>query len=131
MTNEIIMAFDFGMTKVGVAVGQCITGTATALDTFKARDGIPEWRAIDKLVNDWQPSRFVVGLPLNMDGTDSDMSKLAEKFARRLHGRYHITAETMDERLTTREAEESLGDTESVDAVAAKLILESWLRNRD
>lgn len=129
--NEIIMGFDFGAKKIGVAVGQRVTGTATALETIKARDGVPDWRAIEKLVSEWQPSRFVVGLPLNMDGTSSDMSKLAEKFARRLHGRFHIEAETMDERLTSREAAESSGDVRSLDAEAAKLILESWLRKPD
>ena len=86
--NDLAMAFDFGTTKIGVAVGQQITGTASPVAVVKARDGIPQWLAIDRLVEEWQPKVLVVGLPINMDGTESDMSKAAARFSRRLHGRY-------------------------------------------
>ncbi|MBO6656002.1 MAG: Holliday junction resolvase RuvX [Pseudomonadales bacterium] len=125
--SEITMAFDFGTTKIGVAVGQKITGTATPLSIVPARDGIPDWEAMDRLIEEWQPKEFVVGLPINMDGTESDMSLAAEKFSRRLHGRYNIPAHLMDERLSTFEAKSYDGDPGQVDAIAAKLILESWL----
>ena len=120
------MAFDFGTTKIGVAVGQKITGTATPVTVVKAKDGIPEWPAIDRLVEEWQPTVFVIGLPLNMDGTESDMSEAATRFSRRLHGRYGINIELMDERLSTFEARE-FDEPGKVDAIAAKLILETWL----
>ncbi len=123
---DFIMAFDFGTTRVGVAIGQRITGTATPLSVIAARDGIPDWAVIDRLVEEWQPEELVVGLPINMDGTESDMSVAAEKFSRRLHGRYHKPVHLMDERLSTFEAK-SFDEPEQVDAIAARLILESWL----
>ncbi|MBT3832209.1 MAG: Holliday junction resolvase RuvX [Gammaproteobacteria bacterium] len=122
----LAMAFDFGTTKIGVAVGQKITGTATPVAVVKARDGIPQWLVIDRLVEEWQPTVLVVGLPINMDGTESDMSKAATRFSRRLNGRYGISIELMDERLTTFEARE-FETPDQLDAIAAKLILETWL----
>jgi putative Holliday junction resolvase len=92
----------------------------------KARDGKPEWQVIDKLVEEWKPNVFVVGLPINMDGTQSDMSEAATRFSRRLHGRYGIRIELMDERLSTFEARE-FETRDQLDAIAAKLILETWL----
>lgn len=121
---DLAMGFDFGSSKIGVSIGQGLTSTATALTIIRAQDGIPDWDALDKLVSEWQPKVFVVGLPLNMDDTMSDMAKAATRFSRRLNGRYHIKAEMMDERLSTFEAKEYSGQ---VDAIAAKLILESWL----
>lgn len=120
------MAFDFGTKRIGVAVGQKITGTATPVTVVKARDGKPEWQVIDRLVEEWKPAVFVVGLPINMDGTESDMSKAAARFGRRLHGRYGIRIELVDERLSTFEARE-FETPEQLDAIAAKLILETWL----
>ena len=125
--TTVAMGFDYGTTKMGVAVGQVITRTATPLAQIKATDGIPDWSAIDALVETWHPEVFVVGLPLNMDGTESEMSVRAEKFARRLEGRYHIRFEMMDERLTSFDAAQRTDDTDAIDAVAAQLILESWL----
>ena len=122
----LAMACDFGTTKIGVAVGQKITGTATPVAVVKARDGIPQWLVIDRLVEEWQPTVLVVGLPINMDGTESDMSKAATRFSRRLHGRYGISIELMDERLSTFEARE-FETPDQLDAIAAKLILETWL----
>lgn len=124
------MAFDFGLSRIGIAVGQQITGTASPVVVVAARDGKPDWVAVDKTVNEWQPGLFIVGLPLNMDGTESDMSVRAGKFARRLTGRYNIPAKTSDERLTSREAREMTDDNEApIDAIAAQLILESYFRN--
>jgi putative Holliday junction resolvase len=123
---DIAMGFDFGTKKIGIAVGQSITGTATPLQIISARDGIPDWQTLDKLIAEWQPNIFIVGLPLNMDDTISEMSRAASKFARRLNGRYNIAAEMMDERLSTFEARE-YADDDQLDAIAAKLILETWL----
>ena len=124
--TELAMAFDFGTKRIGVAVGQKITGTATPVSVVKARDGKPDWQVIDKLVEEWKPNVFVVGLPINMDGTQSDMSEAATRFSRRLHGRYGIRIELMDERLSTFEARE-FETPDQLDAIAAKLILETWL----
>jgi putative Holliday junction resolvase len=124
------MAFDFGMGKIGVAVGQTITMSATPLTILKARDGIPDWQQIGDLIKEWQPSQLVVGLPLNMDGTESEMSRLAEKFSRKLHGRFNLPCSTMDERLSSFEAAEYAEKDQLVDAIAAKLILETWLSQK-
>lgn len=99
-----VLAFDFGTKSIGCAVGQSITGTAQALPAFKAQDGIPNWDAIGKCLAEWQPDRVVVGLPLNMDGSEQDLTVRARKFAHRLHGRFGVAVELQDERLTTTEA---------------------------
>ena len=125
--NSIIMGFDFGMRRIGVAVGQKVTQTASGLTVVRARDGIPKWEYLDKIVLDWQPEKFIVGLPLNMDGSKSEMSQKAHKFSRRMSSRYNIQSEMFDERLTSFEAREHEEKTH-IDAIAAKLILESWLR---
>ena len=125
----IVLAFDFGLKRIGVAVGNGLTGTASALQPLVARDGTPDWERVARLIAEWRPERLLVGLPLNMDGTPSDMSAAAERFARRLHGRFKLPCETMDERLSTREARELLAAGEgraSRDSVAACVILESW-----
>ena len=125
--NSIVMSFDFGMKRIGVAVGQKVTQTASGLGVVQAFDGIPKWDCLDKIVLDWQPERFIVGLPINMDGSNSEMSKKAQKFSRRISSRYNIRSEMFDERLTSFEAREHDGKTH-IDAIAAKIILESWLR---
>lgn len=125
-----ILAFDFGTKRIGVAVGQELTATATPLAPLKARDGIPDWQQVEQLVKQWQPDAFVVGVPLNMDGSPSEMAVRAKKFSNRLHGRYHLPSYGMDERLSSFEARREIEavQTESVDSLAAKLILESWFK---
>ncbi|MDA0977546.1 MAG: Holliday junction resolvase RuvX [Proteobacteria bacterium] len=125
--TDIVMGFDFGKRRIGIAVGQSVTGTASPVGIVNAREGKPEWQKIDKLVEEWQPGVLVVGLPINMDDSGSEMSAAAERFGRRLHGRYHLPVEMMDERLSTFEARE-FSDEAEVDAIAARLILESWLQ---
>ncbi|AFF24732.1 TPA: Holliday junction resolvase RuvX [Pasteurella multocida] len=133
-----VLAFDFGTKSIGCAVGQSITGTAQALPAFKAQDGIPNWDAIGKCLAEWQPDRVVVGLPLNMDGSEQDLTVRARKFAHRLHGRFGVAVELQDERLTTTEARaEIFGrggykalNKSKVDGISACLILESWFENQ-
>lgn len=103
-TTKTVIAFDFGTNSIGCAVGQSITGTAQGLTTFKAQDGIPNWEEIGKLLQDWKPDMLVVGLPLNMDGTEQPLTQRARKFANRLNGRFNLPVELQDERLTTVEA---------------------------
>ena len=129
------MAFDFGTQRIGIAVGQHITGKATPIEPIKARDGVPNWEALGKIIEQWQPQAFVTGLPLNMDGSPSDLSRRANKFANRLEGRFHKPSFTHDERLTSYEAKGIMIDRggnrnfgeNSVDGIAAQLILESFL----
>ena len=131
------LGFDFGLAWIGVAAGQHLTRTASPLAPLRARDGIPNWDDIDALVAEWKPAGFVVGIPYNMDGTDSEMGARANKFRKRLHGRYGLPAEAVDERLTSREARAQLGERgrslskarqAQVDSIAAQLILETYLQ---
>ena len=131
-----VLGFDYGTRKIGVAVGQTVTGTATPLVTLPTRDESPDWATIGRLVADWQPEAFVVGLPLEMDDTEAPVAVRARRFARQLAGRYRLPVHLADERLTTREARRQLGrdgvrDAAAVDAVAARLILETWLNDRN
>jgi putative holliday junction resolvase len=123
------LAFDYGTRNIGVAFGQSISGTAQALPTIKARDGVPDWKDIAELINRWQPTLLVVGIPLHLDGSSSEMTTRARKFANRLNGRFHLPCFGMDERLSSLAAEELLrtrGSAADPDSVAAQLILESW-----
>jgi len=133
---KLLLGFDYGTKQIGVAVGQVITGQARELCTLKAQNGAPDWAQVEKLFKEWQPDAVVVGLPLNMDGTPSEMSARAEKSARRLNGRFNVPAYTHDERLTTFEAKGERmargGQRGSyrdnpVDAIAAALLLQGWL----
>ena len=123
-----VLAFDFGTNRIGVAFGQSLTGTAEALSVLKARDGIPDWTEVERLISTWQPQALLVGLPYNMDGSESQLLKRAVKFGNRLNGRFHLPCYGIDERLSSVAAEELLkGKTSrSVDSVSAQLILESW-----
>ncbi len=85
-----LLAFDFGTKSIGVAIGQRITGTARPLTAIKANDGTPDWTQFEKLLKEWQPELVVVGLPLNMDGTNQPLTDRARKFANRLHGRFGV-----------------------------------------
>jgi putative Holliday junction resolvase len=133
--RRLLLGFDYGSKNIGVAVGQAITGQARELCVLKAQNGVPDWQKVEALIREWQPDAIVVGLPLNMDGTKSEMSERAEKFARRLNGRFNLPVHTHDERLTTFEAKgqrmaggQRGGYAEKpVDALAAALLLEGWL----
>ena len=127
--NAIITAlgFDYGTQKIGVAYGQSLTSTAQALPILSAKDGIPNWQDIEVLIGKWQPDLLVVGLPLNMDGTESALSTRARKFSNRLHGRFGLRVELVDERLSTRQARQELEDfSGQVDSHAAVIILRDW-----
>lgn len=137
--NITALAFDFGMKSIGCAVGQSITGTAQALPAFKAQDGIPNWDAIEKCLKEWKPDMVVVGLPLNMDGTEQELTLKAKKFANRLTGRFGVNVALQDERLTTTEARSEIFERGGfkalkkgkIDGISACLILESWFETQD
>ncbi len=135
---QTILGFDFGTKSIGVAIGQMVTGTASPLDALKARDGIPNWDQLQHIFDQWQPDIAVVGLPLNMDGSNQQVTFQAKKFANRLNARYRVKVETVDERLTTADARSQLFemggfkklDKGKVDSVSACLIVESWMENQ-
>ncbi len=124
-----LLAFDYGLKTIGVAIGQSVTGSATPLPPIRARNGKPNWTTIAGLIREWDVNLLVIGLPLNMDDTESDMSALARKFASDLSTRFSLPATFADERLTSREAlAQTQGDWEKSHGVAAMLIAESYLR---
>lgn len=137
MSSMTMLSFDFGTKSIGVAIGQQLTGTARPLSALKANDGVPDWNKIEALLKEWQPDRVVVGLPLNMDGTEQPLTARARKFANRLHGRFGVQIELHDERLSTVEARAELFERGgfralskgSVDSLSAVIILESWFEN--
>lgn len=131
-TAQIFLAFDFGMRRIGVAVGQVVTKTAKPLDTLKAIDGVPQWEEIEILIKRWHVDGFVVGIPYNMDGTEQPITQIVRAFVKKLSGRFKLPIHLMDERLTTQEAKWHIRDMKrkkdaQVDSIAAAIILESWL----
>lgn len=130
-----VMAFDYGLRQIGVAVGNTELGTSRPLTVLRARDGVPDWIELGQLVGEWQPDLLVVGDPLNMDGSESELSLRARKFARRLEGRLGIATTLTDERLSSFEAKQQQRARghrgnyrdKPVDSHAAELILQTWL----
>lgn len=129
-----LLGFDFGQRKIGIAVGQTISGSASPLTTIRSRRDKPDWARIERLVREWRPNAAVVGLPYNMDDSEAEIAPGARRFARQLQGRFGLKVYLVDERLTTIEARRTLGkgatSAELIDAMAAKLILETWLSER-
>jgi putative Holliday junction resolvase len=136
--ERTVMGFDFGTKSIGIAIGQELTGSATSLKAVKAQDGIPNWDDIAVQVKEWQPDLMVVGLPLNMDGTSSMLSKRAHKFARRLAHRVMeqhlpVTVSLCDERLTSIEAREIAWDNgwiknerDPIDDISACILMSTY-----
>lgn len=133
----IVLGFDFGTKKIGVAVGQTVTKTANPVGLLRANQGVPRWESIEKLIAQWQPVALVVGIPLNMDGTPQWTTDKARQFADQLKERFKLPVFGVDERLTTVEARDQVFQEHgykglqatAIDAVAAKIILEDWLRS--
>lgn len=133
--QQTVLGFDFGTRKTGVAIGQTVTGTATPLTTLTSRNQAPDWQGIAELLVAWQPDALVVGLPANMDDSESALGQRARRFARQLEGRFQLPVWLVDERLTTREARAHLGSQlkgmsdPRTDSLAAALLIESYFRD--
>jgi len=133
--NRPLLAFDFGEARLGVAVGYEKTGMVHPLVTLRVKDDQPDWTQLEKLLDEWNPAALIVGLPLNMDGSDNPMTQKARKFGNRLNGRYNLPVHMVDERLTTRIASEALAETglasrkqkAVIDQLAAQHILQTYL----
>ena len=128
-----ILAFDYGTKHIGIAVGQTITKTSSPLMILNVKqEGSDIWQTICALVEEWKPDRLLVGQPLNMDGTPSDMMKQVNKFYVRLQKETQIECELVDERLTSFEAKQlTESDSKSVriDDLAAKIFLDNWMEH--
>jgi len=138
INSRTLLGFDFGLKNIGVAIGQEIIGNARPLTVIRARDGIPNWQEIHQLIKQWSPQLIIVGLPLNMDGSEQEMTIAARRFGNRLNGRFQIQVEWEDERLSTYEALGHLGirnkmqsnNRGDVDRISAQLILQSWFNRQ-
>ena len=128
MNNRILLCFYYGEKRIGTAVGQTITSTATALETIKVINTKPDWGIINRLISEWKPVILIVGHPFTLDGTRQKMTAAAERFSRQLKGRFKIPVELIEEQLSSYEARRELKSTRELDPVAARLILETWLR---
>lgn len=132
MSDTGVLAFDFGTRKIGAAFGEPLSGSAVPLPPLPVHQQQIDWAAITQLIEEWQPALLLVGLPLNMDGTESSMSERCRRFARQLEGRFHLPAKLIDERLSSRAARERLGKPAltgrdaRVDSMAAVIMIESW-----
>ena len=124
-----IIAFDYGEKKIGVAVGQTSTNTSSPLQIIFNKDNKTNWISISSLLDEWKPDLILLGKPLNMDGSESEIMKKVDKFYKELKSIYDADIEFVDERLTTFEAREILKNEkhDNVDAHAAKILIDNWL----
>lgn len=134
--TDTYLGFDFGTKKIGTAVGQTATASASPLQTLRSVNQVPDWLAIGKLIQEWRPAGLVVGISRQDDGTDNPVTPRMLKFCRQLEGRYQLPVFQHDEALSTFEAKQLLFDDVQVsatklwavqDQLAAQLILQSWL----
>lgn len=133
--TAVFLGFDFGTRNIGVAVGQIVTKTATPLNILRAKNGVPNWDEVAKLISQWQPQALVVGVPVALDGTPHRLTILARKFIDNLTQHFNLPVYAAEERLTTKAAREEIYagggykalQTKSIDSAAAVLILEEWL----
>lgn len=122
------LGFDYGTRRIGVAVGQTVSGTAQALVTIAVHNGRPDWDAIARVIAEWQPQQLVLGRPERVDDGVHGLTATIERFARRLNGRFGLPVAFVDERLSSYAAQDDPAvASRGLDAVAARLILESWL----
>lgn len=137
---EQFIGFDFGSRRIGVAVGDNVTGAASLRPALVCNNG-PNWRAVEKEIEQWKPDACIVGLPLNLDGSSQAMTRRAQRFARELKKRYKLPVYLCDERLSSREADAEIKSARADgrksrktrkgdrDSVAALLILEHWIKS--
>lgn len=138
-SSEILLGFDFGLKRIGVAVGQTVTKTARPLGVLQANAGEPRWDELTKIIKTWRPDALIVGIPLNMDGTEQPITLAAKKFADLLREHFKIPVHGIDERLTTRDARDQVFakggykalQNRQIDSIAAQLILETWFMQNE
>lgn len=137
MPSEVYLGFDFGYKRIGVAVGQRLTCSANPLSTLDAKQGVPDWVAVAKLIKQWNPDALIVGLPTCIDGSELYTTSAARRFAKQLRKQCGLPVHLVDERLSTVEARGQLFDQggyrklkqSEVDSIAACVILEQWLQH--
>jgi putative Holliday junction resolvase len=139
LSSETYLGFDFGNKKIGMAVGQLATKTASPLETLRSLNQVPNWEKIGQLIAEWQPDGLIVGISRKADGSDNIITPRMLKFCRQLNGRYNLPVFQVDEAYSTFEAKQMLYDELHVsaaklwdvqDQLAAQLILQSWLNEQ-
>jgi len=134
-TPRRVLGLDWGMKRMGVALGDCILDQATPLQTIKTKSGVPDWKILAKLLDEWHPDAFIVGIPKKMNGEDLYTTALAKQFCTLLKKQFQLPIYEVDEGLSTIEARQQLFDmggyrkiqSSEVDSYAAKLLIEQWL----
>ena len=133
-----VIGFDFGLRRIGLATGQTITGTASPLATLEAVNHKPDWKSIETHIRQWKPDALIVGIPYQPDGEESDITRAARNFSRRLEQRFNLPVYTIDESLSSFEAELQLRqdikiskhNKHEIDKMAAAIIVQSWLNSQ-
>ncbi len=136
---SVVIAFDFGLKRTGVAVGNTVIGSATPECTLISKDELPDWNAITKLFEEWKPAQIVVGMPIELDGGENPLKKRIDRFCNQIQGRYNIAVDQENEQFTSIEAAQRLKQLrqsgrkqkitkDEVDKIAASIILENWMR---
>ncbi len=136
--DRTLLGFDFGLRRIGVAVGQECTRTATALTTLQCPNQQPAWHRIEELIQEWQPDALVIGVPLHMDGQEQALTTYARQFGMQLAQRFGLPVHEVDERLSSYEAEEIMKQREPlgrknksrIDQLAASIILQDWFNQQ-
>lgn len=136
MPEGVYLGFDFGYKRIGVAVGQRLTCSASPLPTLDAKQGIPDWNVVHKIIQQWKPEALIVGLPTCIDDSELYTTAAAKRFAKQLQKHYALPVHLVDERLTTMEAREQIFEQggyrklkkTAIDGIAACIILEQWLQ---
>ena len=136
-THRIALGFDFGRARIGGAIGEAVTGSARPLHTLPVRQQRPDWNAIERIIAEWRPDVLVIGVPRHADDTANAVTEAALRFSRQLHGRFRLPVATIDERLSSWEAERRRSEAGhrrrgavASDAEAAAVILESWFNQQ-
>lgn len=135
-----VIAFDFGLKRTGIAVGNTLTGSASPECTLQSVNEQPDWQSITRLISEWKPDQLVVGLPTELDGSENPLKKRIDRFCNQLNGRYNLPVDTENEQFTSIEAATRLKQLrqsgrkkkvskEDVDKIAASIILENWMQN--
>jgi len=127
MREQTLLAFDYGTRKIGVAIGNTLTGQARPLDILEPGTRVRRFAEIERLLRAWQPDRVIVGLPLTLDGQEQYASLRCRRFANQLHGRFGVEVVLVDERGSSMEAQQLLGNNALDDAMAAAVILQRYL----
>ena len=135
MPEGTVMGFDFGTVRIGVAIGETVTGLAHPLTLISSEPIAQRFEQIGALLAEWQPNQLVVGLPTHLDGAEHEMTQRCRRFGNQLHGRFYLPVTWVDERLSSAEAERRLQQAgqsarsakNHVDAVAAQILLQQWL----